>query len=130
MSAVVRRDVAGWRDELAGERGLAAATVNAHLASLSAFTTWVGAQAPQALPHGDPTNGVRVLPVPALGPRGLTEAQARSLKSVLDRLDRQHQLKGRRRLRYPAGDDAARRRHAEDHAAWIGAPSVTSSPWA
>ncbi len=100
MSAVVRRDVAGWRDELAGERGLAAATVNAHLASLSAFMTWVGAQAAQALPHGDPTSGVRALPLPALEPRALTEAQVRSLKSVLDRLDRQHQLKGRRR----AGD--------------------------
>ncbi len=97
----MRRDVVGWRDELAGERGLAAATVNAHLASLSAFTTWVAAQAPQALPQGDPTNGVRSLPLPALEPRALTEAQVRSLKSVLDRLDRQHQLKGRRR----AGDE-------------------------
>lgn len=101
LSAVVRRDVVGWRAALAGERGLAAATVNAHLASLSAFTTWVGVQAPRALPHGDPANGVRALPLPALEPRALTEAQVRSLKSLLDRLDRHHQLTGRRR----AGDE-------------------------
>jgi integrase len=97
LSAAVRRDIVGWRDELAGERGLAPATVNAHLASLSAFTTWVGAQDSTALPHGDPTTGVQGLPLPALEPRALTEVQVRSLKSLLDRLGPHYQLKGRRR---------------------------------
>jgi len=97
LSALVRRDIVGWRGHLAGERGLASATVNAHLASLSAFTTWVGVQNATALPHGDPTTGVRGLALPALEPRALTEAQVRSLKSVLDRLGPHYQLKGRRR---------------------------------
>jgi len=96
LSAVVRRDIVSWRDNLAGERGLAPATVNAHLASLSAFTTWVGAQNATALPHGHPTTGVRGLPLPALEPRALTEAHVRSLKSMLDRLGPHYQLKGGR----------------------------------
>ena len=97
LSALVRRDVVGWRDHLAGAGALAPATVNAHLASLSAFTTWVDAQNATVLPHGDPTTGVRGLALPALEPRALTEAQVRSLKSVLDRLGPHYQLKGRRR---------------------------------
>jgi hypothetical protein len=44
LSAVVRREVVAWRDHLvaasaAGGLGLAPATVNTHLASLSGFTT-------------------------------------------------------------------------------------------
>ena len=38
----------------------APATVNNHLASLSAFTTWVAAQAPAVFPVGDPANRMRV----------------------------------------------------------------------
>lgn len=45
VTAVVRRDVRAWQRSLA-DGGLAPATVNNHLASLSAFTTWVDAQAP------------------------------------------------------------------------------------
>ena len=97
LSAVIRREVLGWRDHLAGGLGLAPATVNAHLASLSGFMTWVVAHEPAALPHGNPAAKVTDLPLPPLEPRALTEAQVRSLKNVLDRLERFHQHKGRRR---------------------------------
>jgi integrase len=102
LSAVIRREVLGWRDYLAGDPaasglGLAPATVNSHLASLSGFMTWVLAHEPAALPHGNPCAKVADLPLPPLEPRALTEAQVRSLKNVLDRLERFHQHKGRRR---------------------------------
>ena len=59
LSAVVQREVVAWREHLAadpdaGGLGLAPATVNAHLASLSGFTTWVRAHEEAALPHGNP----------------------------------------------------------------------------
>jgi hypothetical protein len=59
LSAVVRREVVAWRDHLAaapaaGRLGLAPATVNTHLASLSGFTPWVLAHEQAALPHGKP----------------------------------------------------------------------------
>ncbi|MGB8994943.1 MAG: tyrosine-type recombinase/integrase [Pseudonocardiaceae bacterium] len=76
---------------------MAPATVNAHLASLSGFMTWVVAHEPAALPHGNPCAKVADLPLPPLEPRALTETQVRSLKNVLDRLERFHQQKGRRR---------------------------------
>jgi integrase len=102
LTAVVRREVLAWRDHLAagpaeGGAGLAPATVNAHLASLSGFCTWVVAHTPAALPHGNPCAKVSDLPLPPLEPRALTAAQVRSLKNLLDRLERFHQHKGRRR---------------------------------
>jgi integrase len=109
LSAVVRREVVAWRTHLAvepdaddpagGGLGLAPATVNAHLASLSGFTTWVIARDPAALPHGNPCAKVADLPLPPLEPRALSAGQVRSLKNVLDRLERFHQHKGRRRGR-------------------------------
>lgn len=101
LSAVVRREVVSWRDHLAaapaaGGLGLAPATVNTHLASLSGFTTWVCAHEPAALPHGNPCAKVGDLPLPALEPRALAPAQIRTLKNLLDRLPRFHQHKGRR----------------------------------
>src|SRR5437660_442047 len=44
LSACLRRDVAAWREALV-DQGLAPATVNNHLASLSAFTSWVATHA-------------------------------------------------------------------------------------
>ena len=71
--------------------------MNAHLASLSGFATWVAAHEPAALPHGNPGAKVADLPLPPLEPRALTAGQVRSLKNVLDRLERFHQHKGRTR---------------------------------
>jgi site-specific recombinase XerD len=76
---------------------MAPATVNNHLAHLSAFFTWTATHAPaQLLPHGDPTTRVALLRLPAPEPRALTAAQVRILKNVLDRLDGFHQRTGRR----------------------------------
>ena len=94
VSAVVRRDVQAWQRSLV-EQELAPSTVNNHLASLSAFTTWVEILAPELFPAGDPAKGVKELRLPPLEPRALSEAQVRSLKNVCDRLERFHELKGR-----------------------------------
>ena len=94
ISAVVRRDVRSWQASLV-ERGLAPSTVNNHLASLSAFATWVAAQAPGLFGAGNPATGVKELGLPPLEPRALSEAQVRSLKNVCDRLERFHEKKGR-----------------------------------
>lgn len=75
---------------------MAASTVDNHLASLSAFTTWVHAHNPGLFAAGDPAKGVGELALPPLEPRALSEVQVRSLKSVCDRLPRFHQAKGRR----------------------------------
>jgi integrase len=95
ISTVLRRDVVAWQHALV-DQGLAPATVNNHLASLSAFTTWVHAQAPRLFPVGDPAKGIGELGLPPLEPRTLTPDQVRSLKSVCDRLARFYQMKGRR----------------------------------
>src|SRR5215204_2410790 len=95
VAACLRRDVLAWQRALV-EQGLAPATVNNHLASLSAFTTWVAAQASTVFPVGDPAKGVRELGLPPLEPRALTPAQVRSLKNLCDRLERFHRLKGQR----------------------------------
>ena len=94
ISACLRRDVLAWQTAL-NTLPLAPATVNNHLASLSAFTTWVHAQAPRLFPDGDPAKGVRHLGLPPLEPRALNDDQVRSLKNVCDRLPRFHQVKGR-----------------------------------
>src|SRR6266511_483778 len=107
FSAVTAREVAGWREHLAAtevrpRRGgrtqtLAPATVNNHLAHLSAFFTWTLAHAPAGLlPHGDPTARVELLRLPAPEPRALSADQVRTIKNVLDRLDGFHRLRGRR----------------------------------
>src|SRR5712692_2440433 len=95
VSTVLRRDVVAWQQALVAQ-GMAPATVNNHLASLSAFTTWVHAQAPRVFPVGDPAKGIGELGLPPLEPRTLTPDQVRSLKSVCDRLSRFYQMKGRR----------------------------------
>jgi len=46
ISTCLRRDVVAWQQHLQDE-GLAPATVNNHLAALSAFTSWVSAHAPR-----------------------------------------------------------------------------------
>jgi integrase len=97
---VLKRDVLAWQRALSDD-GLAPATVNNHLASLSGFTTWVHAQAPHLFAVGDPAKGISELGLPPLEPRALSPEQVRSLKSVCDRLERFHQLKGRRWTKTP-----------------------------
>lgn len=94
ISTCVKRDVLAWQQDLRA-RGLAPATINNHLASLSAFASWVQAQDPAAFPKGDPTKGIGELPLPPLEPRTLSEEQVRTLKNLCDRLDRYYRLKGR-----------------------------------
>ncbi len=101
ISTCLRRDVLAWQKALATD-GLAPATINNHLASLSGFTTWVAVQAPTVFPVGDPAKGVRELGLPPLEPRALTPTQVRSLKNLCDRLERFHQLKGKRWAATPA----------------------------
>ena len=100
LSTCLRRDVVGWQSALKAAQ-LAHSTINNHLASLSAFTTWVHAQAPRLFPAGDPAKGIGELGLPPLEPRALNEDQVRSLKSLCDRLDRFSQLKGRRWAEQP-----------------------------
>jgi len=97
---VLKRDVLAWQRALS-DQGLAPATVNNHLASLSGFTTWVQAQAPHLFAIGDPAKGISELGLPPLEPRTLSPEQVRSLKSVCDRLERFHQLRGRRWTKTP-----------------------------
>jgi integrase len=95
ITTCLRRDVQVWQHTL-NAKGLAAATINNHLASLSACTTWIHAQAPQLFPAGDPAKGIGDLALPPLEPRALTDAQIRTLKNLCDRLQRFHLVKGRR----------------------------------
>ncbi len=97
---ILKRDVLAWQQVLS-DRDLAPATVNNHLASLSGFTTWVHAQAPHLFAVGDPAKGIGELGLPPLEPRTLSPEQVRSLKSVCDRLERFHQLRGRRWAKAP-----------------------------
>ena len=94
LSTVVRRDVQVWQRTLV-DGGLAPSTVNNHLASLSAFTTWVEIQESGLFPAGDPAKGIKELRLPPLEPRAFSEAQVRSLKNLCDRLERFHELRGR-----------------------------------
>jgi hypothetical protein len=115
VSTVVTREVVAWPAYLNGGApiglGLAAATVNAHLASLSGFRPWVVAHEPAALPHGNPCAKVSDLPLPPLEPRALDQAQIRSLKNVFDRLGRCSATSPA--LHQPAGSHCSwlRRRH-------------------
>lgn len=95
VSTCLKRDVLAWRNQLL-DQGLAASTINNHLASLSACMTWVYAHAPQLMPAGDPTKGIGELPLPPLEPRALTDQQVATLKNLCDRLDQFYRLKGRR----------------------------------
>jgi len=95
ITTCLKRDVVAWQRALV-DQGLAPATINNSLASLSGFTTWVAAQAPSVFPVGDPAKGVGELGLPALEPRALSPGQVRSLKNVCDRLERFHQKKGSR----------------------------------
>lgn len=95
ISACLQRDVLAWQRALR-DQPLAPATVNNHLASLSAFTTWVAAQDANLFASGDPAKGVSEIPLPPLEPKALNEMQVRSLKNLCDRLERFHRLKGRR----------------------------------
>jgi len=119
IAAVTAREVTWWREHLAGTavrtladgraQVMAPATVNNHLAHLSALFTWTVVHAPGGLlVHGDPSKGVELLPLPAPQPRALTDAQVRTVKNVLDRLEGFHRLKGRRHQ----GSDARPARHA------------------
>ena len=75
---------------------MAPATVNNHLAHLSALFTWITAHAPEGLlRHSDPTKKVAPLPLPAPQPRALAAAQVRTVKNVVDRIETFHELKGR-----------------------------------
>lgn len=96
LSTCLRRDVLAWQSELLSQ-GLAHSTINNHLASLSAFTTWVQTHNPDLFPVGDPAKGIGELGLPPLEPRALNPDQVRSLKNVCDRLERFHQVKGRRK---------------------------------
>jgi site-specific recombinase XerD len=98
LSTCLRRDVQAWQQSLVSQ-GFAHSTINNHLASLSAFTTWVHAHSPDLFPLGDPTKGIGELGLPPLEPRALNPDQVRSLKNVCDRLERFHQVKGRQRNR-------------------------------
>jgi site-specific recombinase XerD len=121
IAAVTAREVAAWREHLAATVArtlrdgrtvtMAPATVNNHLAHLSAFFTWTTTHAPaNLLPHGDPTTRVELLRLPAPEPRALTAAHVRTVKNVLDRLDDFHRRRGRR---HRAGtDQPALHRHA------------------
>ena len=121
IAAVTPREVTGWRDHLAATtvrvltggrtQTMAPATVNNHLAHLSALFSWVAVHASaEALPHGDPTKGVELLPLPAPTPRALSDAQVRTVKNVLDRLEGFHRLKGSRH--HGRGQPPVTHRHA------------------
>ncbi len=96
ITTCLRRDVQAWQHALIAQ-SLAAATINNHLASLSACTTWIHAQAPHLFPAGDPAKGIGDLGLPPLEPRALDKDQIRTLKNLCDRLERFHRLSGRRR---------------------------------
>lgn len=96
LSTWVLRDVRAWQQQL-HDQGLAPTTINQHLSALAAFVTWASATQPAAFPQGNPTDGLRHLPLPPLEPRALSEAQVRSLKNLCDRLDRFYRSTDRRR---------------------------------
>jgi integrase len=114
IGACLKRDVVGWQAALVAD-DLAPATVNNHLAALSAFTTWVSTHAPSVFPLGDPAKGVSEMGLPPLEPRALSEAQVRSLKNVCDRLPKLYEKRGRR-WAGKSGEPHAHRRPWRDRA--------------
>jgi integrase len=116
IGACLKRDVVAWQRSLLEEGGLAPATVNNHLASLSGFTSWVHAQAPHVFPLGDPAKGIGEVGLGPLEPRALRPEQVRSLKNVCDRLERLYGKKGRRWQGQGAVATHDRRRPLRDRA--------------
>lgn len=115
ISACVKRDALEWQRAMK-ESDLAHSTVNNHLAHLSGFFSWVESKAPGTLAAGNPCKGVSELGLPPLEPRALSEDQIRSLKNVCDRLDRFHQLKGRRHAKFDTSKVHNLRRPLRDRA--------------
>lgn len=101
ISSCVKRDVVAWQQHLKA-RALAASTINSHLASLSAFATWVQTQNAALFPMGDPTKGIGELALPPLEPRTLNEQQIQSLKNLCDRLLPFYRSKSRQWLKSEA----------------------------
>jgi site-specific recombinase XerD len=95
ISSCVKRDVVAWQQSLERQE-LAPATINSHLASLSAFASWVHTQNESVFSMGDPTKGISDLSLAPLEPRSLNEAQVQSLKNLCDRLLPFYRSKGRR----------------------------------
>jgi site-specific recombinase XerD len=94
ISSCVKRDVVVWQQSLINQ-GLAPATINHHLASLSSFATWVCNQNDNTFSMGDPTKGIGEVALPPLEPRALNSQQVQSLKNLCDRLLPYYRLKGR-----------------------------------
>ena len=94
ISSCVKRDVVAWQQSLLNQ-GLASATINHHLASLSSFATWICTQNNTLFSMGDPTKGIGDVTLPPLEPRALSEQQVQSLKNLCDRLLPYYRLKGR-----------------------------------
>ncbi|KNY27677.1 tyrosine-type recombinase/integrase [Pseudobacteroides cellulosolvens] len=115
ISACVKRDVLEWQISMK-ESDLAHSTINNHLAHLSGFFSWVETKSPGTLAAGNPCKGVSELGLPPLEPRALSEEQIRSLKNVCDRLDRFHQLKGRRHAKFDTSKVHNLRRPLRDRA--------------
>ncbi|KZE78211.1 hypothetical protein AV654_19745 [Paenibacillus elgii] len=101
VTAVTRREVQAWIDYMHSPNPddpklFAASTVNNHWAHLSLFMGWLHQEAPNLLPT-DPTKGMKgayMLPAPEA--RSYSAEQVVSLINICDRLERFHQLKGRR----------------------------------
>ena len=93
----MKRDVLAWRVHL-GSNDSAASTIKNHLASISGFASWVQSQDQTAFVMGDPTKGIRELPLPPLEPCALDERQIQSLENLCDRLVPFYRSKNRKWL--------------------------------
>lgn len=94
VSGVGRRTMQAWQRPLVdGE--LASSTVNNHLVSLSAFTTWVDTQAPRLFPAGDPAKWIKEMRLPPLEPRALSERPVPRLDKLRSTLPRSQESTAR-----------------------------------